>query len=94
MAKKFLQMIYYGSSDICTPVSSSLMFQINFFVSLREDVPHREKLAKMAKIKVCKSSCIFRNMYGGDTLMTPPCPLSAKLAKIMIYHVVKMGFMK
>ena len=47
-----------------------------FFGSLREDVPHRDKLVKMTKIKVCKSSCIFRNMYGGppnDPPMPPKC---------------------
>ena len=64
-----------------------------YFGSLREDIPQRAKFVKMAKIKVCKSSCIFRNMYGGP-LNDPPCPLSVKLAKIMIYHVVKMGFMR
>ena len=47
-----------------------------FLGSRREKVPYRAKLTKMAKIKVCKSSCIFRNLYGGgqnDPPMYPKC---------------------
>ena len=51
-----------------------------FLGSLREDVPHRAKLDKMAKIKVCKSSCIFRNMYGGPH-NDPPMSLNCQTCK-------------
>ena len=75
--------------------TSFIQFDVLDYVlgSHKENIPHREKLAKMVKIKVCKSSCIFKKCMGGP-LMTPPCPLSVKIAKIMIYHVVKMGFMR
>ena len=48
MAREFLWMIYYGSSNIFASVDVS-----DYFLgSLREDVPHRAKLDKMAKMEV------------------------------------------
>ena len=86
-------MIYYGSPDIFSSVSVSLMFQIIFLALSERASPIWRNLTKWSKEK-CVNQVVYLEICMEGPPNEPPMSPSVKIAKIMIYHVVKPGFMR